>query len=78
MWLYSTTEGFVERVERFLDKHILKKMTEADNPDEIVVVAKRPTLNPRTHRNSLIHTPLNSKDLEKRIHEFTHGERVCV
>jgi hypothetical protein len=75
IWIYSTMDGYVERLDRFQDKHVLTKLEKRDNMDEIVLVAKRPTFNPRTKRNGVNNFPITSKELEARLAEFTHGER---
>lgn len=41
MWIYSSTEGYVFRTETFIDQHILNKIGNMENKDELIAVLKR-------------------------------------
>jgi hypothetical protein len=78
MWLYSSTEGHVYRTETFIDQHILTKIGNMDNKEELVAVLKRVGNNFKTGRRLVTTIALSTNDLIKRLSEFTQGDRCVI
>ncbi len=40
-WVYSSFEGYVYRTNAFMDKHVIGKLGNAANPNELVAIVKK-------------------------------------
>jgi hypothetical protein len=67
MWIYSSTEGYVYRTETFIDQHILQKIGNMENKEELVAVLKRSATNPKTGKRVVNTIALSTNDLLKRL-----------
>jgi hypothetical protein len=71
MWIYSSADGHVFRTETFIDQHVLQKIGNMDNKEELVAVLKRAGTNFKTGRKCINTVALSTNDLIKRLTEFT-------